>query len=302
MIPASLRAVLIVAGNELADSIRSRRVLVMVFLYLAGSVAATLVFLHVLHGIENQLVETLGLSASGKTGGVTATLWKSNTFRQIMISLIGDKDLTQRLLSIPPLGLFYAWLSFAFAPFLVMLTSASRVSEELSTGSIRYVCFRVSRLQWILGKFAGQSLQLLGALLLSALGAWLTGLFRMHSFEAVDTALAMLVFSFKAWIYALAFLGLALAISQLCATPNLALALGFVALIAVSGLSSLSEFLAGDGFRRLWDIVNVMTPEAHRMDLWWSRWARVGPAVFFLFILSQAFLFVGYARFSRRDL
>ena len=130
MIPTSLRAVLIVAGNELADSIRSRRVLVMVFLYLAGSVAATLIFLHVLHGIEGQLVETLGLSASGKTGGVTATLWKSNTFRQIMISLIGDKDLTQRLLSIPPLGLFYAWLSFAFAPFLVMLTSASRVSES----------------------------------------------------------------------------------------------------------------------------------------------------------------------------
>ena len=203
MIPATLRAVLVVAGNELADSIRSRRVLVMVFLYLAGSVAATAIFLHVLHGLENQLVEGLGLSSSAKTGGVTSTLWKSSTFRQMLISLIGDKDLAQRLLSIPPLGLFYAWLSFAFAPVLVMLTSATRVSEEISIGSIRYVSFRVSRLQWILGKFAGQSLQLLGALLLSALGAWLTGLCRMHSFEPLETASAMLVFSFKAWILSL---------------------------------------------------------------------------------------------------
>jgi len=302
MIPVSLRAVLVVAGNELADSIRSRRVLVMVFLYLAGSVAATVIFLHVLHGMENQLVEGLGLSSSAKTGGVTSTLWKSSTFRQMLVSLIGDKDLAQRLLSIPPLGLFYAWLSFAFAPVLVMLTSATRVSEEISIGSIRYVSFRVSRLQWILGKFAGQSLQLLGALLLSAFGAWLTGLCRMHYFEPMETASAMLVFSFKAWIYALAFLGLATAISQLCATPNLALAMGFLALIAMSILSGVSEYFAGDGLKRLWDIVNVLTPQAHRMDLWWNSWARVGPAAFFLIILSQAFLFAGYARFSRRDL
>ncbi len=302
MMPASVHAVFIVAWNELADSIRSRRVLVMVFLYLAGSVAATAIFLHVLHGMENQLVEGLGLSSSAKTGGVTATLWKSNTFRQMLISLIGDKDLAQRLLSIPPLGLFYAWLSFTFAPVLVMLTSATRVSEEISSGSIRYVSFRSSRLQWILGKFAGQAMQLLGALVLSALGAWLTGLIRMHYFEPMESALAMLVFSFKAWIYALAYLGLATAISQLCAAPNLALALGFLSLIAMSILSAVSESLAGDGFRRLWDSVNVMTPQAHRMALWWNSWARVGPAAFFLIILSMAFLFAGYARFARRDL
>ena len=302
MIHPALRTVMTVAANELSDSIRSRRVLVMILLYLAGSVTATLIFLYALHGIEHQLVETLGLTATAKTGGVTATLWKSASFRSMLTGLIGDATLAERLLTIPPLGLFYAWISFTFAPTLVILTSATRVSEEISSGSIRYVTFRASRLQWLLGKFAGQAVQLLAALLLSALGAWLTGLFRMQSFEPLATALAMLVFSVKAWIYALTFLGLATAISQLCAAPNLALAMGFLALIALAILSGVSEHLAGDGWSRLWDIVNVLTPQAHRLDLWWNSWSRVVPAVIFLLALSMGYLFAGYARFSRRDL
>lgn len=302
MIPSPLRAVVTIAGNEWADSLRSRRVLVMILLYVAGAVTATLVFLSLLKGIEQQLVETLGLTASAATGGVTATLWKSTNFRMMLIHLIGDRDLAVTLLDIPPLGLFYAWLSFTFAPLLVMLTSSSRIAEEISTGSIRYIGFRCSRLQWIIGKFTGQALQLLAAMLLSAAGAWLTGLFKMHSFEPLATLVSMLIFTMKAWLYALAFLGLATAISQLFTSPNLALAMGFLALILVSILSSISTHFAGDGFRRLWDILNVLTPQAHRLDLWRSQASSVIPAALFIVALAWAYLFAGYARFSRRDL
>lgn len=302
MIPSPLRSVVTIAGNEWADSLRSRRVLVMILLYVAGAVTATLVFLSLLKGIEKQLVETLGLTASATTGGVTATLWKSNNFRMMLIHLIGDRDLAVTLLDIPPLGLFYAWLSFTFAPVLVMLTSSSRIAEEISTGSIRYIGFRCSRLHWIIGKFTGQALQLLAALLLSAAGAWLTGLFRMHSFEPLATLVSMLVFTMKAWLYALAYLGLATAISQLFTSPNVALSMGFLTLITVSILSSMSEHFAGDGVRRLWDILNVLTPQSHRMDLWRTEASRILPAALFILALAWAYLFAGYSRFSRRNL
>lgn len=302
MIPPALRVIATVAANEVADSLRSRRVLVMILLYLAGSVGATLIFLHVLQGIEKQVVETLGLTATSRTGGVTATLWKSDSFRDILTGLIGDQDLAKTLLAIPPMALFYAWLSFTFSPILVMITSSTRVSEEISSGSIRYLGFRCSRPQWIAGKFAGQALQLMVALLLSALGAWVTALIKMHSFEPLATAVSMGIFSLKAWIYALAFLGLATAISQLFISPNLALAMGFTALIVMSILSAVSRHFAGDGVRRLWDLVNVVTPQAHCMDLWHTHASRVLPAILFLVTLAVAYTMAGYARFSRRDL
>ncbi len=292
----------IIASNELADSARSRRVLVMMLLYFVGAMAGTALFIKLLQSIEGQMANTLGLAASRNAGGMTATLWKSDSFREMLTHLIGDRALAQSLLAVPPLALYYGWLSFAFAPALVMLTSSTRIAEEVATGSVRFVMFRAARSQWCLGKFIGQAVQVFVALLLSAAGAWVVGYFRMQSFEAFATARYMLLFALKAWIYVLPFLGLALGISQLFSTPNLALAFGFMSLVAMAVLSGVSRWLAGDGWRRIWDIVNALTPGGHRLDLWWGDAAHLVPAVVFLLVLAAVYLLAGYARFARRDL
>lgn len=276
--------------------------MVMVLLYLVGAMAATALFIKFLQSIEGQLVQSLGLAAPAHAGSVTATLWKSNAFRDTLTHLIGDRALAESLLAVPPLALFYGWLSFAFTPVLVMLTASTRIAEEIASGSVRFVMFRAARSRWCLGKFAGQAVQIFGALLLSAAGAWVVGLFRMHSFEPMASARYMMLFAVKAWVYALPFLGLALAISQLFSSPNLALAFGFIALVVVSVLSRVSAWLAGDGWRRAWDVVNVLTPGGHRQNLWWGDAAHLLPAVAFLLVLAAAYLLAGYARFARRDL
>lgn len=291
-----------VARGELADSIRSRRVMILGLLYVAGSAAATLLFISFLQKIERQLAESLGLAVAANTGSVTATLWKSTAFRRMLTSLAGDADLARALLAVPPLGLFYGWLSCAFAPALVMLTSSARVSEEIWSGSVRFALFRVSRLEWILGKYLGQAGQLALALLLSAVAAWLAGMLRMQAFDAGATALAMLRFALVAWIFSLAYLGLATAVSQLCAVPNLALAFGFLSLIVMKVLSGVADHYSGSGWRRLWDVVLALTPGGHRQDLWRSDPAHLLPATLFLLTLSAAFLLAGYVRFARRDL
>jgi hypothetical protein len=112
----------------------------------------------------------------------------------------------------------------------------------------------------------------------------------------------MLLFAGKAWIYSLAFLGLALGISQLCSGPNLALAMGFLALIVMAILSGISGAFAGEGWRRIWDLVNSLTPGAHRLNLWWGDVNHSVPAIVFLLTLCCVYLLGGYARFSRRDL
>ena len=60
--------------------------------------------------------------------------------------------------------------------------------------------------------------------------------------------------------------------------------------------------MAGEGWRRIWDLVNLLTPGGHRQGLWWGDAAHVVPAVGFLLGLAAAYLLAGYARFARRDL
>lgn len=296
-----MRAIFTIARNELADSIRSRRTAVLLLLYVAGAVAGALLFVKTLQKIEIQLAETLGVQAVKDAGSVTAALWKSQTFRHMVTGLTGDKGLAESLLSLTPLALFYGWLSFAFSPLLGVLTTAPRMAEEVWMGSVRFVLFRSSRLAWCLGKFIGQALQLLLALFLSAVAAWCVGRLQMASFEPLATAGGMMMFVWKAWIYTLAYLGLATAISLICRSPNLATALSILALTLVAAISRIADHLAGDGWRRVWEALCQLTPHGHYNDLWRFDSAHFLPAVLFLLLIGIGYLLAGYAVLRRKD-
>jgi ABC-type transport system involved in multi-copper enzyme maturation permease subunit len=295
---------LTIAAHELADSIRSRRAIVLLVLYFAGSVAGTLMFVRALHEIEGQVVKAMKLDPSNTTGGVTATLWESSAFREIVVHLTGSREVAEELLHIPPIALFYGWLSFTFAPLLVTLTAAPRIAEEVWSGSARFALFRTSRGIWCMGKFTGQAFQLLLALFLSALGAWLVALIRTEHFAALPSSISMLLFALKAWVYAIAFLGLATGISQCFSSPSTASAMGFIGLIVLSALGAASSHLANPNTTggRIWDLVNLLVPSGHKLDLWRSDPAHAVPAVIFLIALGLAYTLIGQAFFARRDL
>lgn len=298
----ALCRICLVAANELADSLRSRRVLVVLLLYAACAAIGVYLFTIFLNRVETHLAEAMGVSVSAKTGSVTATLWESRPFRRMIIGLIGDRDLAERLLAYQPLVLFYGWLSFTFIPMLVIITSSTRIAEEIWLGSVRFTAFRVSRLQWIIGKFLGQAAQAFVALLLGGVAALIVGCFRIDALDKAAAAAGMLLFSVKGWVYALAFLGLALGISQLCSSPNIATALGIFALVAIAILAIMADHYASDGWRRIWDFVAVLTPSGHRLDLWWPDLAHGFQAFVFLAALGTAYLLAGFARFHARDL
>jgi hypothetical protein len=69
--PSAIRQFLIVTRYEVVDAFRSRRALTLLLLYLLGSLAATNLFVHVLHKVENQLVEAMNLTPYDEAGGVT---------------------------------------------------------------------------------------------------------------------------------------------------------------------------------------------------------------------------------------
>ncbi len=295
-----LRHVWVVLRYELADAIRSRRVVILLLLYLAGAMLTCNGFISGIQKLETQLSETLALPVSSSAGAVTDALWRSKAFRKMIIGLVGNKEIAVEILSVPPIAVIYGWLAFMFTPVLVTLSAAGRIAEEVSTGSVRYVLTRTSRPAWCFGKFLGQSCEVLLALMLSAIGTWCIARFRMASVGDMQTARWIVLYGWKAWIFSLAFIGLALGISQAVRSPYHAMGLSLIVLIVMAILSMMARHLGGDGWRQLWQIADFLFPFNHKMNLWRLKPVYVFNAGVYLVTLGLAYLFMGYSVFTRR--
>lgn len=292
----------LILRNELADALRSRRAIVVLLLYVAAGVLTTNSSISLLQKIEGELSEVLQLEASAQAGTVTSAMWKSDRFRRMVAQAAGDKSLVDDLMGTPPIVLIFGGLAFFYTPILAILISAPRIAEELSSGSARYALLRTSRLSWSTGKFLGQVALAGMALILSGVGAWLVARLRMAASEGPEVATGMLLSAGRAWIFSIAYVGLATGLSHLTRAPGRATAIGLVGLLAFGILGWASDHYYGSGIRQLWHLASVFTPQAHRLDLW--RWdlSRLVPAVIHLLALGWVFLLGGYAWFRRRDL
>jgi ABC-type transport system involved in multi-copper enzyme maturation permease subunit len=79
---------------------------------------------------------------------------------------------------------------------------------------------RESRIEWSFGKFIGQTLMVAVALAASSFGAAAVAFCRLSPSTATELFLPMLDWGFRAWIYSLAWIGLALGISHLTRSPG----------------------------------------------------------------------------------
>jgi ABC-type transport system involved in multi-copper enzyme maturation permease subunit len=295
------RDVGLVTVNELADALRSRRAIAVLILFLVGLVLGFNGMLNLLHRLEKQIAETLQLEAGG-TGTVTESLWKSPRFRHIVEDAVDDKEIARGLIDTPPTALIYGYLAWLLTPLLIMLTATPRIAEEVSTGSIRFTLFRTSRPAWVLGKFLGQALMVLLALLLSMALAWGIAAFRVKGLDLAGAAGFMALFTVRVFAFSLPFIGLALGVSQLCRSPHLATVLGFILWTALNVLTFVAERYGGPGWAQLWTLAGLLTPGAHGADVWRMDAPHVVQNVLYLVALAGAYLAAGYARLARKDL
>ena len=93
-----LRDIWTVARHELLDSVRGKRFAVVLLIYIAGAMLACNACISVLHRLENQISETLMLSASSSPGAVTDALMKSKSFQRMVIELVKDREVAMELL------------------------------------------------------------------------------------------------------------------------------------------------------------------------------------------------------------
>ena len=289
------------AVAEWADAVRSRRALVLLLLYLASAVCCMYGTISILGRMENELAQVLQLPESEKTGVVSATLWKSKPFRRMVRAGTQNDLVFHDIAGRHPAELVYAWFAFFFAPLLVVLVAGNRVADDFRSGAVRYAITRCTRAEWSLGKYFGQATMIAFALSVSALGAWIVAVFRLSGVGAGELLPSMFGWGVRAWIYSLAWLGVALGLSHVCRSGSRATSLGILAVALLTAYPVLLEKAVGWTGLPWLENFDLFAPASAKDYLWRRGFAPLAAALFHLGTLGLAYLALGYAVFRRRD-
>jgi len=287
---------------ELAGAIRTRRALVLVALYLAASLLGMNGAISALGRMEDQLAEVLQVErVEGRSGVVSAALWKSRPFQRLVRSAVGDSLVYDDIVGKHPAELLYAWIVFLFVPLLAVLVASRRAAEEIRSGAAKYMLLRVTRLEWTLGKYLGLALLMMLGLLVGALAAWLVAAFRLSGADIPALLPAMVLWSVKAWFLSLAWLGLALGVSHLFKSGAKADALSIVLMIAWFAVPALlNAYATGPVWGKLLVLRRLFPPSVDDA-LWRASFLPVAASAAWLAMLGLLYLSVGHAVFARRD-
>ncbi len=291
-----------VARAELHDALRSRRFVLMLALYILGAGGACFGLITALHRVEVELSNALGLTAAASPGAVADALWQSVTFQRMVRELVGNEQVGQELLGVAPIALIYGWLAFTFTPILILLSTPSRIAEEVASGYARFSVVRVTRTEWCLGKYLGQALEVMIPLLLSAVSAWGVARFRLQSLAGADVIGAMLMYGLKVWVYCMAFVGLGLGVSQVCRSPNQAVVLALLLWTGLSIIRGASQWVSAPIWKQVLDSVSVFAPATQRLDMWRTNPVYYVPAMIYSITLGLVYFSLGHWCFLRKDL
>lgn len=262
-----LRDVGLIARFELLEAVRTRRVVVLVLLFLLGGGFSAWGFARLLGDAESAAARALGAPDTSRPGASLSALEHTPIYRDLVKSLVDDPAAASALAALPPLVLVFAWLAMTFAPSLVVLTSSDAVSQEIETRALRYTLLRTGRVEFVLGKLMGQLALLAGVILLAGVTFLTVSAIVLAGFPFGASALAML--RLWPWIVVdtLPYLGLALGASMVASSAQAgrALAIAFVVLLALAHAAAQMDALRhGPIATALLDLLDYATPFPRR--------------------------------------
>ena len=262
------RTIRLVAGFDLYESLRSRKAIALIALYTIGAIAGSAFFIEGLNYLTSELHARVGQD-------MTDAMLESEELLDVVADLVRDRDVAKELLSIPPLALFYGWLATNFMPLVVVLTSSDVISGPVATGSVRYTLFRADRLDWALGKLAGQTLLMAVGILVGGIASFGLGAVFLDFFDPLPTFWWTLIMCGRALFYAFAYLGVSMCASMLVKSNAAARALGIgmVFLLSVGGSLIQSPWIyphAPDVF----DVIKQIFPNGHSLSIFHPSFLR----------------------------
>jgi ABC-type transport system involved in multi-copper enzyme maturation permease subunit len=290
------RSIRLVAGFDLLESLRSRKAILLLALYMLGSLGASALFIQMLGAIRQRLEDDLGRTVD------VAQLMASPGMARVAGVLAGDAEVATAIVAIPPMALFYGWLAMNFVPILVLFTSSDAVAGDVASGAVRFSLFRTDRLSWATGKLLGQTCLMAVGVVAGALACWALGLLWLDGMPAVATAYWLLRISGRTVVYCFAYLGMVMCGSQLARTSVRAGGLSLLLMFccSIAGGVVKSEPVATRA-PRLFAALSKLFPNGHYLGLWHPGIVDSSVAMLAVVAIGLAFFGVGFWRFSRRD-
>lgn len=300
--PALLRDLLIVAAFELREMLRTRRILIVLALYLLGGLVAAYGFVEFLRAVEEAAANALGTAATARPGALTEQLLKEPMYQSAFRTFFRNNDEADFLIKFPPMALFFAWSSFSFVPILIVITATDTVAQETMSRGYRFINFRTGRLEYVLGKATGQLLLLAALTLSTAFVYMLVAFFGLYNFELGSNLSGMLFFWPRILAYCAPFLALAVSVSAMATSTNVARAASIIALLSFTVLNAVLRHYSRLDPSWWMDLLRFLMPLMHRDALWGPDWLEVMGVIFTLLSLGGLYLAVGIAVFARRDI
>lgn len=229
-----VRDAVLIAGFDLRESLRTRRALVLVLLYILIAATASGIYVSIVGALEQTLDAAIG--AADADAAFDAA--KDQGYRSVLLFFAnGDGALADAFASYPAMVLLFAWVSLAFLPWFIALTSYDQIAGDLHLRTIRYAALRTTRLAYVAGKLVAQAIIVAGVAALGMLPVVITGALYLPGFDLVATVLSLLSTLPITLVCALGFLGIVSLASQLCRSPGAAraAALGLLFLVYMLG-------------------------------------------------------------------
>jgi ABC-type transport system involved in multi-copper enzyme maturation permease subunit len=287
------RKLWIVARFELSEAIRSRLFVLAITLYGAAASLGSYAFLKTVGAAEAEARRALAMSLHIDESQLSPDLIREKAL-PLFASFVEDVSIRQELLRMPPLSIFYGYMAQSLVVLLVLVVSAGTMAADISSGTARYALFRCDRLTWATGKLLGQEAVLASGLIVGALLAGAVGQTLDSAFQT-ETWFWLFRTSFRAWLYANAYLGLFMGLSLIASTQLKARALS---LFSWMGLGIAHSIVTADFANRRvpWlQHLAFLFPAAHRASLWSPDWSVYLPASLALILFG----FLGFAMGNR---
>jgi ABC-type transport system involved in multi-copper enzyme maturation permease subunit len=303
----------LIAGFDLRESLRTRRALVLIVLYLVCSTVSSLVYVQTVRLAEkamSQATQELARGAQGVKGaagaGLAVGLLKSEGYRSVLKFVAGgDESVASYLASFPPMVLIFTWCSLAFLPWLIALTSYDQVAGDLHLRTVRYTALRTHRFAFVAGKLAAQLLLVAGIATLGMAPVVIVGWTQLDSFEPIPTITSLLSTAPVTLAYAAAFVGAVSLASQLCRTPGAARAAAIGLLLVLWILAVLGPGGRGSD-APLWRMLAApfayLSPWTYKASFFRPELATRAGASLACVALCAFYVGLGFLRFRSRDI
>lgn len=300
--PMPLRDVGVVALFELQEALRTRRILVMLALYLLGGLLMAWGFVEFLAQAEEAAAQALGTTVTARPGALTQQLLKEPTYQRFIRGFFRNTGEVEVLATLPPMSLFYAWSTFTFLPMLIVLTASDTIAQEYQSRGLRFLTFRTGRVELVVGKLVGQAILLAGVTLLMA-GVYAgVAAVQLYGFEWESNLSALLFFWPKTVVYALPFLALTFTCSMVAPSTIVARAASILLILCSWALFAFLTFYMRTHPDMSWlAAFTFVMPFGHRDSLWKIAWDEVLGTFLILISLTGVYLAAGLAWFGRKD-